>query len=148
MRLRALGMTVVLPTMLYWAIIGLCMKGDACEKHRDTVREKDRTEVKESWQPQGTLLNQDTRTTRQKIKISWGGEKFRLFVFQMRIHQNHPYRHCRRVGFAISGVILNSVLRRVHAQEETASKQTPCRLCPKMVIAIRFLQKNLTGCFL
>lgn len=58
----ALGMTVVLPTLLLvWAIIAFMYEGDAWKNNRNTVREKDRTTVEESVQPQGLILNHETR---------------------------------------------------------------------------------------
>lgn len=59
---RALGMTVVLPTLLLvWAIIAFMYEGSAWKGNRNTVKEKDRAVVEKSVQPQGMLLNSETR---------------------------------------------------------------------------------------
>ena len=58
----ALGMTVVLPTLLLiWAVIAFMYEGDAWKGNRDSVREKNRIEVEESVQPQGMLINPGAR---------------------------------------------------------------------------------------
>ena len=59
---RALGMTVVLPTLLLvWAIIAFMYEGSAWKGNRNTVKEKDRAVVEKSVQPQGMILTTDTR---------------------------------------------------------------------------------------
>jgi hypothetical protein len=59
---RALGMTVILPTfLLIWAIIAFMYEGGAWKGNRNTIKEKNRVVVEESVQPQGMLRTDDTR---------------------------------------------------------------------------------------
>ncbi|HLF64037.1 MAG TPA: cytochrome C oxidase subunit IV family protein [Saprospiraceae bacterium] len=58
---RALGMTVILPTfLLIWAIIAFMYEGGAWKGNRNTIKEKNRAVVEESVQPQGMLFNEET----------------------------------------------------------------------------------------
>lgn len=59
---KALGMTVVLPTLLLiWAIIAFMYEGGAWKGNRNTIKEKNRMEVEKSVQPQGMLQDQSVR---------------------------------------------------------------------------------------
>ena len=59
---RALGLTVLLPTLLLiWAIIAFMYEGSTWKGNRETIQEKDAVFVDESIQPQGMLLKSDTK---------------------------------------------------------------------------------------
>lgn len=59
---KALGMTVVLPTLLLvWAIIAFMYEGGAWKGNRNTIKEKNRMEVEKSVKPQGMLPDQSIR---------------------------------------------------------------------------------------
>ena len=55
---RAMGMSVVLPTLLLvWAIIAFIYEGGAWKGNRETVKERSEIETDSSIEPQGMLLN-------------------------------------------------------------------------------------------
>lgn len=59
---RALGMTVILPTLLLvWAIIAFMYEGGAWKGNRNTIKEKNRIEAEKSVQPQGMLPESSIR---------------------------------------------------------------------------------------
>ena len=59
---RALGLTVLLPTLLLvWAIIAFMYEGAAWKGNRKTIEERDSQLVEESIQPQGMLLHKDVK---------------------------------------------------------------------------------------
>ena len=59
---RALGMTVVLPTfLLIWAIIAFMYEGGAWKGNRNTIKERNQAVSEKSVQPEGMLLKDDIR---------------------------------------------------------------------------------------
>jgi len=59
---RALGMTVVLPTLLLiWAIIAFMYEGGAWKGNREKVQERNKIVTEHSVQPQGMLIDKEVR---------------------------------------------------------------------------------------
>ena len=59
---RAFGMSVVLPTLLLvWAIIAFMYEGGAWKGNREKIKERNRTVTELSVQPEGMLMDQETR---------------------------------------------------------------------------------------
>ena len=59
---RSMGMTIVLPTfLLVWAIIAFMQEGGAWKHNRELINQKNKELVEQSIQPQGMLLERETK---------------------------------------------------------------------------------------
>ena len=59
---KSLAMTVLLPTLLLvWGIIAFMYEGDAWKNNRNVVKEKDERTAEDLAQPQGMLLDPETK---------------------------------------------------------------------------------------